>query len=240
MSQLIKHYFINRDNGKWAIDTKYGLTLPNIKGLQIVHQLEDNNGIPYCLSTCPEYFEYSKTVSAEGLEEYQNDSNITIVSSTERQEEFTDFAGVSEEPQTIIVYDVVYQESYNLTPEEGLWIITQDQWDVEISNYDSKQQDKRYDILRADRDKMLSHTDWIVTKAKETGTNLTAEFKTWRQSLRQLPNNDQFPTAYPTLPSSLESDSHLQELYSNFNAVRSIPMINDPLPLLPEPELPGQ
>jgi len=79
-----------------------------------------------------------------------------------------------------------------------------------------------------------------VIKSQETNVALSTEFITWRQELRELPNNVGFPTSYPNLPSSLESDSQLQELTSNFNEVRSFQMINDPLPPLPEPELPGE
>ena len=98
----------------------------------------------------------------------------------------------------------------------------------------------RYDVLRVNRNKMLESTDWLVIKSQESNVALSTEFKTWRQELRELPNSVGFPTAYPTLPSSLENDSQLQELTSNFDEIRSFQMVNDPLPPLPEPELPGE
>ena len=49
-------------------------------------------------------------------------------------------------------------------------------------------------LLRIERDKRLAATDWKVVKAKETGTNLSADFKAYRQALRDLPS-----TATPTL-----------------------------------------
>ena len=49
-------------------------------------------------------------------------------------------------------------------------------------------------LLRIERDKRLAATDWKVVKAKETGTNLSAAFKEYRQALRDLPS-----TATPTL-----------------------------------------
>ena len=49
-------------------------------------------------------------------------------------------------------------------------------------------------LLRVERDKRLAATDWKVVKAKETGTNLSAAFKEYRQALRDLPS-----TATPTL-----------------------------------------
>ena len=49
-------------------------------------------------------------------------------------------------------------------------------------------------LLRVERDKRLAATDWKVVMAKETGTNLSADFKAYRQALRDLP-----ATATPTL-----------------------------------------
>jgi len=49
-------------------------------------------------------------------------------------------------------------------------------------------------LLRIERDKRLAATDWQVVKAKELGTNLSADFKAYRQALRDLPS-----TATPTL-----------------------------------------
>ena len=54
--------------------------------------------------------------------------------------------------------------------------------------------------LRYDRDLKLAETDWVVTKANETGV---AEWKTYRQALRDLPSNtsDPFNPTWPTKPS---------------------------------------
>ena len=56
-------------------------------------------------------------------------------------------------------------------------------------------------LLRIERDKRLVKDDWKVVKAKETGTNLSTAFKTYRQALRDLPS-----TATPTLDSNYELD----------------------------------
>ena len=56
-------------------------------------------------------------------------------------------------------------------------------------------------LLRIERDKKLAATDWKVVKAKELGTNLSADFKAYRQALRDLPS-----TATPTLNERGELD----------------------------------
>tara|TARA_B000000609_G_scaffold121659_1_gene95579 strand:+ start:648 stop:1019 length:372 start_codon:yes stop_codon:yes gene_type:complete len=42
-------------------------------------------------------------------------------------------------------------------------------------------------LLRIERDKRLTDCDWIITMHKELGTNIPAAWKTYRQSLRDLP-----------------------------------------------------
>lgn len=243
MSQLLKHYWLDRDNGQWATYTRFGLMMPRIQGLEVVHNLSDVNDIPYMLSTCPEYFEHTVTISAEGLTDLQNRPGITIVSSAERQIQVDrarneDGTFVGDDPSTpntdeawIIetVYDVVYQEAHILEVSDGLQILTQQEWDAEIASYDARQEQKRFDILRPIRDEILELTDWIVTKAKEQGTNLSTEFKNWRQALRDLPTQTPFPSGFPTLATIVETDEKILALYARWSEVSSIPMINDPL-----------
>ena len=244
MTQLLKHYYLNRDNGEWATNTRFGLMMPKIDHLEIQHMLEDENNIPFMLSHVPNETEHNVTVGSDELTVYQNNSNIAITSTTERQEDQRVFdpENPGEEPttQTVTVYDLTYTQPYVVTESVGLTTLSQAQWDSEISTYDTRQQNKRYDVLRVNRNKMLESTDWLVIKSQESNVALSTEFKTWRQELRELPNSVGFPTAYPTLPSSLENDSQLQELTSNFDEIRSFQMVNDPLPPLPEPELPGE
>lgn len=47
--------------------------------------------------------------------------------------------------------------------------------------------------LRRQRDALLSETDWVVVRSSELGTELAAEWKTYRQALRDLPAT--YPTA---------------------------------------------
>ena len=57
--------------------------------------------------------------------------------------------------------------------------------------------------LRYDRDLKLAETDWVVTKANETGVAESDAWKTYRQALRDLPSNtsDPFNPTWPTKPS---------------------------------------
>ena len=42
-------------------------------------------------------------------------------------------------------------------------------------------------LLRIERDSRLSACDWRIVMAKETGSNIPAAWKTYRQALRDLP-----------------------------------------------------
>jgi len=42
-------------------------------------------------------------------------------------------------------------------------------------------------LLRKERDKRIATSDWRITKAKETSTNIPTAWKTYRQALRDLP-----------------------------------------------------
>ncbi len=67
-------------------------------------------------------------------------------------------------------------------------------------------------LLRAERDRLLTACDWVVTMHKELGTNIPAAWKTYRQALRDLPtsaspslnslgNLDLTSVTWPTEPS---------------------------------------
>lgn len=56
--------------------------------------------------------------------------------------------------------------------------------------------------VRNERNRLLSETDWVVTKASDTGVALSDEWKTYRQELRDLPatQTDVDNITYPTKP----------------------------------------
>ena len=67
-------------------------------------------------------------------------------------------------------------------------------------------------LLREKRDELLAETDWVVTKATETGVAVSDAWKTYRQALRDLPasstpkvdsfnNLDLTSVTWPTKPS---------------------------------------
>ena len=58
-------------------------------------------------------------------------------------------------------------------------------------------------MLREERNKKLAATDWVVTKAFETGGGVPESWKTYRQALRDITVSTQsiFSVTWPTEPS---------------------------------------
>ena len=43
-------------------------------------------------------------------------------------------------------------------------------------------------LLRVERNRLLAETDWVSTKSIDTGVGISTDWKTYRQSLRDLPS----------------------------------------------------
>ena len=61
---------------------------------------------------------------------------------------------------------------------------TESEIDAEVTRLNNAESMR---LLRFERDKRLTACDWIITMHKELGTNIPAAWKTYRQSLRDLP-----------------------------------------------------
>ena len=48
-------------------------------------------------------------------------------------------------------------------------------------------------IVRSERDSLLTECDWVVTKAQESGGAVSAEWTTYRTALRDITASDGFP-----------------------------------------------
>ena len=77
-------------------------------------------------------------------------------------------------------------------------------WNFEEKNWVTSPIPNEYfwDRLREERNYYLRLSDWVVIKAKETGTNIPAAWKEYRQALRDLPSNTTDPknVIWPTQP----------------------------------------
>lgn len=114
--------------------------------------------------------------------------------------------------------------------KDGIEIITQQEWDNIVAEHDTRQEQKRYDVLRKYRNQLLNASDWIVVKSIDTEVAIAASFKAWRQELRDLPESASFPESIPECPEPLKVDD---DFFAKYNSeLRSFYMVNDPLPPL--------
>lgn len=56
--------------------------------------------------------------------------------------------------------------------------------------------------VRYERDRLLAETDWVVVKSLESGFQIPTEWQTYRQGLRDIPEQNGFPFSvmFPTKP----------------------------------------
>jgi hypothetical protein len=73
------------------------------------------------------------------------------------------------------------------TPEEEA------ERDAEEAAYTAGENDRLATAARQKRDALLSQSDWMVTKAMESSASLNFEWASYRQALRDIPQQAGFP-----------------------------------------------
>ena len=70
--------------------------------------------------------------------------------------------------------------------------------------HDPRTQDERAADARAERDRLLAATDWVVMRALETGAPVPAPWLSYRAALRDLTDQADFPDSitWPASPSA--------------------------------------
>ncbi len=89
-------------------------------------------------------------------------------------------------------------EYSGLNYKGGDTVPTESEIDAEVTRLNNAEPMR---LLRAERDRLLTACDWVVTMHKELGTNIPAAWKTYRQALRDLP-----ASASPSLNSNGDLD----------------------------------
>jgi hypothetical protein len=134
--------------------------------------------------------EYPYTIS-----KFRSDNKYTTLPKVISNESMAQFevypVTVSDKP----IYD---KRTQKITPPteatlvEGYWFADwnlEEKSESEIQTYD----DLASDSSRSMRDKLLTDTDWVVIMNLEKGTDIPVEWELYRQNLRDITNNANWP-----------------------------------------------
>lgn len=202
---LIKHYYIDNKVGIASSRSKSDLRYERIKGLNVIHILEDENGYPYMLSECPESFEFTETYRLEGFQNLQNTVGVGIVT-------YVGFATFTQyhpdatkgNPVLIEKYLVTYTKQHDLSQYSSLEVIDQETFNGITSSFDNMQHGRRVTLLNDIKSRLNTRINNFVSYLISEGVisapqELTQEFKNWRNIITNLGNTG-FPKRLPLPP----------------------------------------
>jgi hypothetical protein len=106
-------------------------------------------------------------------------------------------SGVKQDAKGNWVYDWDVRNKFSDYTKEDGTVVTKAEQEAE---YLAKKTADKAAAIRAERDKKLAETDWMVIKAAETGVALATNWATYRQALRDITSQDTFPESvtWPT------------------------------------------
>jgi len=132
-----------------------------------------------------------------GILDYEISGSPQITNATQFNKQF----------RRIMSYDSELLPTFSSNPSD--FGVTWSQVEKKMAGIEA---DEPMKLLRMDRDTLLKKTDWVVTRAMESGTSVPTKWKTYRQALRDLPAKstpklneyetlDQSSISWPTKPS---------------------------------------
>ena len=164
-----------------------------------------------------EYWAWVDTVTTDGVADYSGETGYTIVECTDenvsaRLVQLSEYINNNREPGEALVYNIKYYASKR-DAEEIL--------DIDGKSHDPKQyvqshfvgddtaKDKRileekWANIRSRRNRLLTESDWVVVKAKETHANasIPSDWVDYRTELRDITKqSDPDDITWPTKPS---------------------------------------
>jgi len=146
-------------------------------------QLE--NGQPQCIAVPLDHFVNTGAIALDATEEDLTMANIVPVTAFQGQ------APVDGNEYTL----EIRQQTDNSWAQE---LVQKEIPEAQYLNNVARQAQ----AVKADRDRMIAATDWIVIKSVEAGTAVPAAWQTYRQALRDIPAQTGFPftITWPTRP----------------------------------------
>ena len=153
--------------------------------------------------TKPEYWAWLASVTdADGVVDYSGETGYTIVECTdenvqERLVQLNDYINHNREPGKALVYNIKYYASKRDSEIDGV----KSHFIGDDTAKDKRLLDGEWTQIRAERTRLLAETDHLALSDQ----TLSADMKTYRTSLRDLPSEQSSKTKYsditwPTKP----------------------------------------
>lgn len=200
---LIKQYYIDDTTGLASSTITRKMRVENIRGLTILHHLEDANGYPFILAHVQDSFISSTRIRAENLQDFENTPGVGIVTYVGVELPSWSIRRNSNAPINLF-YDVKYTEDNDLSQYGSIEIIDQDTFNQITANYDNMQNSKRVELLKDIKSAILTRVNNFASYLISEGvisapSELTDESKKWRNQIVNLGDSG-FPKRLPLPP----------------------------------------
>ena len=167
--------------------------------IQHIHELEWNCRRKTKGITKPEYWAWLESVTTDGVVDYSGETGYTIVECTDedvgkRLVQLDDY--ISDEG----VYNIKYYATKRDSEIDGV----KSHFIGDDTAKDKRILDQKWADIRTKRNRLLTESDWVVVKAKETHANasIPSDWVDYRTELRDITKqSDPDDITWPTKPS---------------------------------------
>ena len=167
--------------------------------IQHIHELEWNCRRKTKGMTKPEYWAWLESVTTDGVVDYSGETGYTIVECTDedvgkRLVQLDDY--ISDEG----VYNIKYYATKRDSEIDGV----KSHFIGDDTAKDKRILDQKWADIRTKRNRLLTESDWVVVKAKETHANasIPSDWVDYRTELRDITKqSDPDDITWPTKPS---------------------------------------
>ena len=166
--------------------------------IQHIHELEWNCRRKTKGITKPEYWAWLESVTTDGVVDYSGETGYTIVECTDedvgkRLVQLDDY--ISDEG----VYNIKYYTTKRDSEIDGV----KSHFIGDDTAKDKRILDQKWADIRLERNRLLTESDWVVVKAKETHANasIPSDWVDYRTELRDITKqSDPDDITWPTKP----------------------------------------
>ena len=174
--------------------------------IQHIHELEWNCRRKTKGMTNPEYWAWLESVTTDGVADYSGETDYTIVECTDEnvQERLVQLDSYISRKLEGTTYNIKYYVSKRNSEIDGV----KSHFIGDDTAKDKRILDQKWADIRERRNRLLTESDWVVVKAKETHANasIPSDWVDYRTELRDITKQSDPAVSYThlTLPTNRE------------------------------------